>query len=203
MYFDIGANIGKWSLANVNKCEKIVAVEASPDTFKTLSENMKNNKIICMNFAVCDSKEEYVSFYESGANTISTLNKDWLVSEKSRFYNYSKMKEISCKPITIDKLIEIHGMPTLIKVDVEGGEFECLSSLTQKVDNLCFEWASELKDIAFKCMDYLEQLGFKEFHIQLEDNYTFRPTLYTNKQSIIDYLNTTTPKKEWGMIWAK
>lgn len=24
MYFDIGANIGKWSLANLNNCEKII-----------------------------------------------------------------------------------------------------------------------------------------------------------------------------------
>ena len=39
MFFDIGANIGKWSLSNVNNCEKIIAIEASPYTFKRLVDN--------------------------------------------------------------------------------------------------------------------------------------------------------------------
>ena len=41
MYFDIGANIGNWSLANVDKCNKIITVEASPSTFQKLSNNCK------------------------------------------------------------------------------------------------------------------------------------------------------------------
>ena len=39
---DIGANIGKWSLSNVNSCEKIIAIEASPNTFKRLA-NLKTS----------------------------------------------------------------------------------------------------------------------------------------------------------------
>ena len=30
-----------------------------------------------------------------------------------------------------------------------------LLSLTKKVDTLCFEWAAEVNDITFKCLDYL------------------------------------------------
>lgn len=33
MYFDIGSNIGNWSLVNINKCNKIISIEASPITF--------------------------------------------------------------------------------------------------------------------------------------------------------------------------
>ena len=36
MFFDIGANIGRWSLENLNNCNKIIAIESSPDTFKKL-----------------------------------------------------------------------------------------------------------------------------------------------------------------------
>lgn len=204
MFFDIGANIGNWSLANIDNCEKIIAIEAAPDTFNTLSNNTNtNNKITCLNFAVCNSDDEYITFYNSQANTISTMNKDWLDSPTSRFYNYTTHNIIKCIPIKIDKLIEIYGLPTLIKIDVEGGEFECLTSLTQKVDNICFEWASETNTITFNCIDYLEKLGFNEFAIQFEDNYTHRPQIYTNKESILEILNKTTPKKEWGMVWAK
>lgn len=152
---------------------------------------------------MCNSDKEYVDFYNCSADTLSTLNKDWLDSEKSRFYNQHKYHVIKCKTITIDKLIEQYGIPELIKIDVEGGEFECVASLTQKVKNLCFEWASETNNITFMCLDFLESLGYTEFSIQFQDHYTVRPQLYKNINIVKEHLSKTTPKKEWGMIWAK
>jgi FkbM family methyltransferase len=78
MYFDIGANIGNWSLANVNQCDKIISIEASPITFTSLVNNCKNDKIILVNYAVCNNNGNDVTFYDADSNTLSTLNKDWL-----------------------------------------------------------------------------------------------------------------------------
>ena len=204
MFFDIGANIGKWSLSNINNCKRIIALEASPTTFNKLLLNIGNNsKIICLNYAVCNSDDEYITFYDSNADTLSTINKDWLDSETSRFYKQYNYNEINCRTIKLDKLIDEYGIPELIKIDVEGGEFECISSLTQKVNNLCFEWASETNNITFRCLDYLESIGYTNFAIQNEDNYTYRPTHYMNIDIIKELLNKTTPKIEWGMIWVK
>jgi len=204
MFFDIGANIGKWSLTNANKCDKIISVEASPNTFNKLVNNTGNNyKIIPLNYAVCNSNEEFIEFYNCNADTLSTINRDWLDSEKSRFYKQYRYNIIKCKTITIDKLIEIYGTPELIKIDVEGGELECLLSLTKKVNNICFEWASETNDITIKCLDYLESLGYTEFSIQYQDDYTYRPQLYRDINVVKEYLTKTTPKNEWGMIWTK
>lgn len=204
MFFDIGANIGNWSLSNINNCEKIITVEASPKTFNKLLLNISDNsKITCLNYAVCNSDNEYIIFYDSNVDTLSTINKDWLDSDISRFYKKFKYNEIKCKTIKLDKLINNYGIPELIKIDVEGGEFECIRSLTQKVNNLCFEWASEMNDITFNCLDYLESIGYNNFAIQFEDNYIYRPSNYTNINIIKEQLNKTTPKIEWGMIWAK
>jgi FkbM family methyltransferase len=204
MFFDIGANIGKWSLANIDHCNKIILVEASPTTFNRLQDNLKHQeKLTCLNYAVCNSNEEYITFYNSSADTLSTINKDWLDSETSRFCKQFTYNEIRCKTITIDKLIQQYGIPELIKIDVEGGEFECISSLSQKVNQLCFEWASETNNITFKCLDYLIDLGYTEFAIQYEDNYTYRPQLYKDINIVKDSLTKTTPKQEWGMIWVK
>ena len=38
MFFDIGANIGLWAKANIQFTNKIIAVEASPITFKMISQ---------------------------------------------------------------------------------------------------------------------------------------------------------------------
>lgn len=204
MFFDIGSNIGNWSLANENKCDKIISVEASPNTFNKLVNNTcNNNKIIPLNYAVCNSNEEFIEFYNCDADTLSTINRDWLDSENSRFYKQFKYNIIKCKTITIDKLIDIYGIPELIKIDVEGGELECLLSLTKKVNNICFEWASETNHVTFKCLDYLENLGYTEFSIQYQDNYTYRPEVYKDIDIVKECLNKTTPKNEWGMIWVK
>jgi FkbM family methyltransferase len=204
MFFDIGANIGNWSLENFPQCEKIILVEASPTTFHRLIENVGTNpKLTCLNYAVCNSDDEYITFYNSVADTLSTINKEWHVSEKSRFYNQFTYQEIKCKTIKLDALIQQYGVPELIKIDVEGGEFECISSLTQKVNNVCFEWASETNDITFKCINHLLSLGYTNFSIQFKDDYTYRPQIYRDASIVKENLLKTTPKNEWGMIWAK
>ena len=202
--FDIGANIGMWTNANMNNYDTIITIEASPYTFEKLKKNTINNANNILNYAVCNNNEKDIVFYHADADTLSTINKQWLTDIKSRFYNYSHYKEITCKTITIDKLISIYGDPDLIKVDVEGGEYECILSLTKKVKHLCFEWASETNDITFNCLDYLLTLGFNKFAIQTKDNYTFIPndTEYYDVLYIKDVLSKTIPKKDWGMIWC-
>jgi FkbM family methyltransferase len=204
MYFDIGANIGNWSLANINQCDKIISVEASPITFKRLENNCKHDKIILLNYAVCNNNGNDIIFYQAENDVFSTINKDWLTHTASRFYNHP-YTEIICKTISIDKLIEQYGVPDLIKIDVEGGEFECVRSLTQKVKLLCFEWASETNAITFNCIDYLFNLGYTQFFIQMEDYYSFRPQdnyFYDISTVKIKLLNTKL-KLDWGMIWCK
>jgi FkbM family methyltransferase len=63
--FDIGANVGKWSLSNSTKYEKIIAVEAFPECFLKLKENLKHNENIeCINYVV-HNKDKEITFYES------------------------------------------------------------------------------------------------------------------------------------------
>lgn len=203
MYFDIGANLGNWALANIDKTDKIISVEASPITFKRLVWKIQDEpNIIPVNYAVCNNDGKDITFYHADADYASTLNKDWLTSPESRFHNY-QYREIVCKTITIDKLIEQYGVPELIKVDVEAAEYECITSLTQKVPCLCFEWASEYNNIAIKCMGYLVGLGFTEFALQYKDEYNFCPSVYYTVDIITEGLLKTTPKLEWGMVWAK
>lgn len=204
MFFDIGANVGKWALANINACDKIIAIEASPITFQLLQNECKHDRITLVNYAVCNNNFEDITFYQADADTISTLNKDWLTNEKSRFNNWG-YKEIICKTTTIDSLIETYGKPDFIKIDVEAGEYLCIQSLSQKVDLLCFEWASELNEITFQCIDYLYGLGFSQFYLQFGDEYTFRPPVneYGDITELKEKMNQTIPKQHMGMVWCK
>jgi len=203
LYFDIGANIGKWSLSNID-CNKIIAVEPVPKTFDLLKDNCLGYDIVCVNYAVCNNNNEDIILYDAEVSTLSTLNLQWLTDSKSRFYN-TAYKPISCPTIKLDDLIEKYGIPDLIKIDVEGGEYECIKSLTQKANDLCFEWASETNDITYKCIDYLQELGYNKFYIQFTDDYTFRPeyTDYQDTDIVKKLLQGTVPQKDWGMVWCK
>jgi len=159
LVFDIGANVGKWTKSNLDTYDKIISIEASEKTFKKLQQNCNNPKIVALNYAVCNNNFNDILFYEAQEDVLSTINKEWLQSSSSRFFN-KPYKETMCKTITIDKLINEYGKPDLIKIDVEGGEFECISSLSQKVNLLCFEWASETNNITFNCLEYLSKIGF-------------------------------------------
>ena len=203
MFFDIGANRGMWSLANINATDKIICVEASPSTFRLLQTNIVNPNITCLNYAICDNSGEDITFYHcTSADTLSTLNKEWLTAESSRFYNHP-YSEIKCKTMTLDNLIQTYGIPSLIKIDVEGGEYECIKSLHTKVDTLCFEWASETNNITMQCLDYLMSLGYTQFHVQSMDNYTYRPTSYTDITAVKEHLKSSRPKHDWGMMWCR
>jgi FkbM family methyltransferase len=202
LFFDIGANVGRWTLANIHSAEKIVTIEASPRTFKRLESNIKNSKVTLLEYAVCNNNGEDVIFYDADCDVLSTINKEWLTADTSRFHNVTKYNQIVCKTVTIDSLISLYGKPDLIKIDVEGGEYECITSLTQKVDTLCFEWASEVNDITIRCLDYLSRLGFTKFFIQDRDEYSFRPTEFYDITECKNRLLRSFPKQDWGMLWC-
>jgi len=204
LVFDIGANIGSWSLSNVNNYDKIIAIEASPITFQKLLNNVKHDKIVPLNYAVCNNNGNDIIFYQASNDVLSTINKNWLTNPESRFFNHPFM-QITCKTITIDSLIKDFGIPDLIKIDVEGGEYECISSLTQKVKLLCFEWASELSSITLNCINYLTNLGYTEFYIQKGDDYTFIPSSdnFYDLNTLNKLLSNMINKIDWGMIWCR
>jgi len=201
--FDIGANIGEWSLKNINNYDKIIAVESSENTFNKLYKNINGNiKIIPLNYAVCDSIEEHIKFYNCESDVLSTINNKWLNGGISRFN--VKYEETLCKTISIDKLVELYGVPDLIKIDVESAEYECIKSMTKKYNCLCFEWVSEFLDVIFNCLNYLYKLGYRNFYIQMNnDEYTFRPNEYYTIERIKELLSKTTPQYECGIIWCE
>ena len=207
LIFDIGANIGLWSIANYNQDTRIIALEASPITYEKLKINCNNQdypNIELLNYAVCDSQDEYITFYHADNSVFSTLNLDWLTSSNSRFCGERYQKIIS-PVISLDKLIDMYGVPDLLKIDVEGGEYSCIKSLNKKVGVICFEWASETNEITHACIDHLYNLGYREFYLKFEDNYTYRPldTDYYDITNIKKNLETTIPKLHWGMVWTR
>jgi hypothetical protein len=65
---------------------------------------------------------------------------------------------------TIQSLIEQHGEPGFVKVDVEGYEAEVLGGLTTPVRAMSFEYLPATRAVAYECLDQISELGRYRFN---------------------------------------
>jgi FkbM family methyltransferase len=158
---DCGANYGYWSILLSSKetgARKVLAIEASPDTFALLQENcaLNNNRFDCVNIAVSDTTGRKVGIhkdpgrhysdhivekmaYEKDEHTVTTTNLDDVV----RWY-FGEIPEY-----------------LLVKLDVEGEEINALKGSSDLLNrDVLFYYEDHGNDPESKVTRYvLEELG--------------------------------------------
>lgn len=208
LFFDIGANEGRWALANAS-CfpdAQIVSVEADPDTFEKLKAAVAGEPRIVALQALVSSATEDVDFYVCSASTLNSTRPEWLTAETSRFFGSFKYHaKLKLKPTSLDALVREHGTPQMIKIDVETAELDVIESLTaaEGIRCIAFEWAAECGGDAGLCVDALVARGFRCFHLQHGDAYTYRPLVYELSAAAVKALvSAAAAKVDWGMVWA-
>ena len=171
LIFDIGFNVGEFTQTCFNKYKdcSVIAVEANPNLCNSVSQHFFTNyNFSLLNNLVSNKEGEEINFYIShNATGVSTASTEFM--ENSRFTKGSKhlgensinwAAPIKVQSTTVDSMIERYGMPDLIKIDVEGYELNVLSGLTQKANDICFEWHEEEKDNLYKILEHLQSLGY-------------------------------------------
>ena len=206
MIFDIGANHGLFTDVCLQQFpgKKIVTIEANPHLYNVLLAKYNNNsQVIVLHTLVSKDTDTLIPFYLSNADTISTASTDWIT--KSRFTgSYIWYEPIMLKSKSLDSLIEEYGIPDLIKIDVEGYEYEVLSGLSKKAKEICFEWAEEQYENINKTCEHLESIGYTQFGFIEGDEYMKKPQEYTFwKSSSIHSIVNPERKDKWGMIWVQ
>lgn len=219
---DIGANRGDATLAGLESGYKVVAVEAAPRIFAELVKNfIYNPDVIPLRYAVSDNDFQRVAFYEAVEDGLSSLNRDWLTKDGLP-YARKPHREISATTITVDTLIDIYGEFDLIKIDVEGAEWNVFHGMSQYHGELTFEWTYETLDEHEAQLDYLYSLGYRLFSPQFIMPHLVRPRVHIalkdknagrlhkwheeNAQDWIDggwRLGNLRPTADVGMCWVR
>ena len=176
LIFDIGFNVGEFTQTCFNKYKEcsVIAVEANPNLCNAVSQHFFTNYNFSLLNNLASNKEgEEIDFYIShNATGVSTASTEFM--ENSRFTKGSKhlgensinwAAPIKVQSTTVDAMIERYGMPDLIKIDVEGYELNVLSGLTQKANDICFEWHEEERDNLYKILEHLQSLGYEKFGV--------------------------------------
>lgn len=112
--YDVGANIGFFSVLVGGLGARVVALEPAPDNARRIRRNAELN-----GFAV--EVVEAAVWDEAGEGT--------LVSGGSRSeWHVEPGPGVVC--VTLDQIAELHGAPDVIKIDVEGAEARALRGAT-------------------------------------------------------------------------
>jgi len=202
--YDIGENVGNFTEENLKKysqCEFIL-IEANPELIPILKNKFKNlNKVKILNYCISEN-DGYANFYISAAHKISTASTKWITD--SRFSNYKFKDPIKIQSSSLNSIVEKYGKSDYIKIDVEGYEKTIILGIKKYLGLISFEWAEELKSDILDCITHLNSIGYTNFFVNYNDNYTFLPSEYYNFEKIKDEINKLNPKnkEKWGMIFA-
>jgi|GEM_PF-4960217 FkbM family methyltransferase len=163
VFIDAGAHIGKYSIMLSPRFRKVLAVEANPETFKLLEENIRLNKatnVKAINRALWCEDGKQLEFFITKTNVGASSLKRELIAEEGLTID----RKISVYTITLDTLLKKEGIKDvdLMKLDVEGAEYEALQGLNldeHAVKKIIYEaFNQEYYD---KVTSYLQKFDYK------------------------------------------
>lgn len=138
VFVDIGAHVGYYPLLLRHNFTTILAVEPHPQTYNLLQRNISHEKvenIQVIQVAISNTEQTGVPLFLGEYS--------WLHSFKE---HQNGAKYVLVNTTTLTKLISEFSIVDLVKVDVEGAEWEVLEGAEQAVRKIK-RWLVELHDI--------------------------------------------------------
>ena len=182
--FDIGANIGSFTLLAAQKLQntgKIYAIEPDDDNFEILCENIKINNltnVVPIKKGLWSKKETKVFYlsHRPGEHTLLEHNDD----------EFKQTGKISIDCITLDELVDEYKIDKInfIKMDIEGAEIEAMKGSQKVLSMDGINWFVEAmhecdgQPTYHKIVPVFEQAGYKI----LQPVVQYRGAIYAAKQ---------------------
>jgi len=175
---DVGANVGYYSLLAsrlVGPNGRVLAIEALPETCQRLRANLDRNgatNVRTINAAAWSRPERLKIFVrQEGASGATTLMSDWADRWQLR-----RQVEVEAAPLSTLIGEEDLGKVRLIKIDVEGAEWEVISEMTNWLDRTSprLEIAIEISTSMMAAqgkqfqdiLDLFQRFGFHCYRVQ-------------------------------------
>lgn len=175
LVFDVGANIGQRSEIFAKLARTVVAVEPQPNCVRHLKSRFRfNRRVLIEECAVGETPGE-ATMWQSNSPGISSMSRQFIETMgKGVFSDQTWDKEIRVPIKTVDELIDKHGLPSFMKIDVEGYELSVLRGLSKPIPLMSFEYAPELIDQARACAARVNEISAEyQFNYCLGENLEF------------------------------
>ncbi len=188
LVFDIGANYGNRTRVLLELGARVVAVEPQAECIARLRKMDDGQRLVVVP-KVLGEHEGDAQLLVSKSRALSSVSEKWLNAVKSsgrfRMVQWDETRSVSMT--TMDQLIADHGVPSFVKIDVEGFELPVIRGLSQPIKALSLEFAPEFMESTFSCMNHLETLGEYRFNHAIGEkmglvSYKFRKSNAVRKQ---------------------
>src|SRR6266849_6304856 len=168
LIFDIGANAGEKTDVFLRLGARVVAVEPDEVNQEVLREKflryrMAPRPVVIVGKAASDRETVETMWIAEPGSALNTLSHKWvetLRADKGRFedelagLDFLRRKEV--ETTTLEQLVIAHGLPTFIKIDVEGYEPTVLRGMQSPVPYLSFEVnLPEFRPEGLECVELL------------------------------------------------
>jgi len=203
--FDIGAHVGDRISSFRRLGARVVALEPQPGPARALRLIHGRDPQVSLIAAACGAHDGSVSFRINSANpTVSTAS-DAFVRAAGGAGGWEGQvwdHEITVPCTTLDALIARHGVPALVKIDVEGFEAHVLAGLTRAVPVISFEFTTIQRDVAEACLALLETLGPYGFNVALGESQVLELAEPASAEAIGGFLRDLPHEANSGDVYA-
>lgn len=182
---DIGAHIGLFSIyaSALNPKVKIIALEPEPNNFALMKENLKLNhceNVVVKNIALVSDGQQNIDLYLSENSHNHTTTPNHLTTQP--------LDHVIVPATNLGKLIKQNKLDkiSLLKMDIEGTEFEIFENVEDKilniVENIAVEYHEDENNKRADLENIIRSHGFSVEHFPNHYDKRFGLLLCRNKK---------------------
>jgi FkbM family methyltransferase len=205
LVFDIGAHVGDRIASFRRLGARVVAAEPQPAPVKVLRLLYGRSRDVVIEAVAVGRNAGTVGMMINPDNpTISTASHEMVSAARDTpgWETQRWSRAIRVPVTTLDSLVARHGLPTFIKIDVEGFEYEVLAGLTQHVKSMSFEFTTIQRSVAFACVERCVALGLTHFNAALGESQTLVHSDWVRGAEIAAWLAELPHAANSGDIYA-
>ena len=205
LVFDVGAHVGDRIAAFRRLGARVVAVEPQPALVATLKLLYGRDRAVAIEpLAVGRGTGTLELKLNLDNPTVSSASDAFLTAAAGApgWQAQAWTRSIRVPVTTLDALIARHGMPTFIKIDVEGFEAEALAGLTRPVAALSFEFTTIQRDVAAAAIERCAALGYAHYNAALGESQALVHAQWQSVQDIARWLAALPVEANSGDIYA-
>jgi FkbM family methyltransferase len=206
LVFDIGSHVGDRIAAFRRLGARVVACEPNPALVKTLRLIYGRDASVTVEPVAVGAESGEIELSINVNNpTVSTASREFVKASQGApgWEGQNWDKSIKVAATTLDALIAQHGVPSFMKIDVEGFEAEALAGLTQPVAALSFEFTTIQRDVARGCVARCQALGYVRYNAALGESQTLVHDEWQNADAIVRWLDGLPMQANSGDVYAK